>query len=136
MVKNLKDQSAEPLVGIFWFYDGQVLFSHAVPVAEGLSYGDAVTGIKDHADYWEELSQEELSQIPAHLRGEYFSIPRGRVVYHKDTGMFCVLHGNNLTKRALQEVRKFFHLPKDRTIFEKDLHYCDYSQDEWDGMIR
>lgn len=131
--ENLK--YAGPFVGIFWFYKDLVMFPHAVPLAEGLIYGDAITGVKDHADYWEELAMGQLSFLPEYLRKEYFSIPRGRVVYHKDTDQFHILHGNNLIKRDLIQVRKLFCLPKEKTVFEIDTHYCDYTQEEWRSFI-
>lgn len=124
-----------PLVGIFWFYNGNLFLYHAVPVSQGLHYGEAVTGIKDHADYWEELSKDTLSFLPEALREEYFSIPRGRVVYHTDTDKFCVLYGNNLKKKDLQQVIKTFNLPKEKTVFEQDTHYCEYITDEWDSLM-
>ncbi|MCR4715107.1 MAG: hypothetical protein K5751_12120, partial [Treponemataceae bacterium] len=98
-------------------------------------YGNAITGTKDHADYWEELRKEALSILPAHLRTEYFSIPRGRVVYHSDSDQFFVYHGNNLKKKDLQQVAKLFHLPKEKTTFEQDLHYCDYSDEDWSTIF-
>lgn len=127
--ENLK--LTEPFVGIFWFYNGLVMFSHAVPLTEGLIYGDAITGVKDHADYWEELSKGQLSFLPESLRQEYFSIPRGRVVYHKDTDKFHILHGSNIKKNDLQQVRKLFCIPKEKSVFEIDTHYCEYTSEEW-----
>ena len=131
--KKLK--TSTPFAGIFWFYNGHVMFPHAVPLSEGLHYGGAVTGIKDHADYWEELAKGKLFYLPENLRQEYFSIPRGRVVYRKDTDKFYVYHGNNLNKTNLNQIRKLFCLPKDKTIFEHDLHYCNYNSDEWDTLF-
>ena len=97
--------------------------------------GEAITGTKDHADYWEELrSVGELSVLPHHLQDEYFSIPRGRVVYHTDTKKFYVYHGNNVTKSDLQKVTKLFCLPKESTSFEQDLHYCDFSDEQWEAL--
>lgn len=125
-----------PSVGIFWFYGGSTVFVHAVLVKEGLRYDRAITGTKDHADYWEELkSKGQLGILPENLREEYFSIPRGRVVYHEDSGFFTVYHGNNLTKRDLHKVAAVFCLPKERTRFEKDIHYCDLQDDEWKQMF-
>ncbi|WP_296328194.1 hypothetical protein [uncultured Treponema sp.] len=96
-------------LGIFWIYRHEVIFSHSVPLADGLPYGEAITGTKDYADYWEELrSVGELSVLPHHLQDEYFSIPRGRVVYHTYTQKFYVYHGNNVTKSDLQKVAKLF----------------------------
>ena len=122
-------------VGIFWIYRHEIIFSHSVNLSDGERYGEAVTGTKDHADYWEELRQNGLlSTLPVPLREEYFSIPRGRVVYHTDSEKFFVYHGNNVTKSDLQKVAQLFSLPKVKTVFEKDLHYCDFSADEWERM--
>lgn len=73
--------------------------------------------------------------MPENLREEYFSIPRGRVVYHEDRDFFTLYHGNNLTKRDLQKVAAAFCLPKEKTRFEKDIHYCDLQDDEWEQMF-
>jgi hypothetical protein len=56
----------------------------------------------------------ELEKIPPHIRAEYFYIPRGRIVFHKDTGRYTILHGG-LKKRELNKIRKFFCLPKELT---------------------
>ena len=86
-----------PKVGIFWFYKGKVIFSHAVSVDDGFLYGDAITGTRDHAEYWEELRKAgKLNVLDESLREEYFSIARGRVVFHTDTGKFSLYHGNNM----------------------------------------
>lgn len=122
-------------LGIFWIYRHEVIFSHSVPLADGLPYDEAITGTKDHPDYWEELrSVGELSVLPHHLQDEYFSIPRGRVVYHTDTQKSYVYHGNNVTKSDLQKVAKLFCLPKESTSFEQDLHYCDFSDEQWEAL--
>ena len=121
-----------PKVGIFWFYEGKIIFFHAVPLDVGERYGDAITGVKDHADYWEELRCEgKLNVLDESLRDEYFSIPRGRGVYHSDTDSFFVYHGNNVKKKDLRKIASFFNLPKEKTIFEQDLHYCDFDDSEW-----
>ena len=125
-----------PRVGIFWLYKHEVAFLHAVPLAEGLAYGDAVGGTKDLADYWEELrSSGGLEKLHESLRDEYFCIPRGRVVFHRDNGRFYVYHGNNVTRADLEKVRKSFGLDKAATSFEKDLHYCDLDAEEWGNIM-
>ena len=121
-----------PQDGIFWLYRHEIIFAHKVPLSCGLKYGDAITGTKDHADYWEELREiGKLTQLPTELQDEYFSIPRGRVVYHSDTDRFFIYHGNNVTKNDLAKICRDFNLPKAKTICEKDLHYCDLNNDEW-----
>lgn len=121
-----------PQVGIFWLYRHKIIFTHKVSLADGVRYGDAITGIKDHADYWEELwAKRELAQLPTELQDEYFSILRGRVVYHSDTDGFFIYHGNNATKHDLAKIHRAYNLPKAKTVGEKDLHYCDLNDDEW-----
>ena len=132
---NTKLRTSVPFVGIFWFYQGITLFPHAVPLEKGLPYGNAITGTKDHADYWDSLSSGQLSFLPDSFREEYFSIPRGRVVYHSDTDKFFVYHGNNLKKKDLRLVAEAFCLPKEKTVFEKDLHYCDYDEKSWETLM-
>lgn len=124
-----------PLVGIWWFYKNKPIFAHSVPVPQGEHYGTAITGIKDHTDYWEELRESgKLSALPSEFREEYFSIPRGRVVYHEDTGLFTVYHGNNISKKDLQKVLSLFKLPKENTRFEQDIHYCDLTESRWNAL--
>lgn len=113
----------KPSVGIWWFYYDDILFSDPVEVEKGQPYGDCITGLSDHADFWDKLEAKgELSKIPPHLRSEYFYIPRGRTVFHKDTGRFTILHGG-LKKNELNKIRKFFCLPKELTDFDTDFHY-------------
>ena len=125
-----------PEVGIFWIYHGKIIFKDAISVENGFAYGDSITGFKSHAEYWEELdSKGKLSCIPPSLRTEYFNIPRGMVVYHRDTGRFCILHGNNISPWTLYSVASAFDLPKEKTFYEEDIHYCDLSDKEWKTLI-
>ena len=129
-------QKSSPRVGIFWLYKHEIAFMHAVPLEDGLAYGDAVGGTKDHADYWEELrSSGELEKLPVVMRDEYFRIPRGRVVFHRDNGRFYVYHGNNVTRADLEKIRKAFGLNKADTSFDQDLHYCDLDAAEWENIM-
>ena len=112
-----------PSVGIWWFYYDHVLFADPVEVEKGIPYGDCITGLSDHAAYWDKLEKtEELGKIPPHLREEYFYIPRGRVVFHKDTGRYTILHGG-LKKRELNKIQKYFCIPKELTDYDTDFHY-------------
>lgn len=113
----------KPSVGIWWFYYEDVLFADPIEVEKGLPYGDCITGLSDHADFWDKLEDNrDLEKIPSFLRSEYFYIPRGRVVFHKDTGRFTILHGG-LKKSELNKIRNFFCLPKELTDFDMDFHY-------------
>ena len=110
-------------VGIWWFYYDDVLFADPVEVEKGQSYGECITGLSDHAAFWDKIEVSgELSKIPPALRSEYYYIPRGRVVFHKDTGRFTILHGG-LKKSELNKIRRFFCIPKELTDFDTDFHY-------------
>lgn len=113
----------KPSVGIWWFYYDDILFAAPVEVEKGQPYGDCITGLSDHADFWDKLdASDELKKLSQALRSEYFYIPRGRVVFHKDTGRFTVLHGG-LKKSELNKICKFFCLPKELMDFDTDFHY-------------
>lgn len=119
----MEKKCEKPSVGIWWFYFEEVIFSDAVKVEGGTHYGDCITGISDHAVFWEKLEAAgELKKLPPLLRLEYFYIPRGRVVFHNDTGRFTILHGG-LNKSELKKIRQFFCLPKELTDYDTDLHY-------------
>ena len=112
-----------PSVGIWWFYYDDILFADPIEIEKGQPYGDCIIGLSDHADFWDKLETNgELNKIPAQLRSEYFYIPRGRVVFHKDTGRFTILHGG-LKKSQLNKIRNFFALLKELTDFDTDYHY-------------
>ena len=82
---NNIEKCTKPSVGIWWFYYDDVLFADPVEVEKGLPYGECITGLSDHADFWDKLEAAgELKKIPNFLRSEYFHIPRGRVVFHKE----------------------------------------------------
>lgn len=116
-------KSASPQVGIFWIYKSRIFHAETVAVEDGTRYGDAIGGNADHADTWEKLRTcGKLSKLPENLSDEYFSIPRGRVVFHTDTGRYTILHGS-LTARQIETVRKYFCLPEDLCDAETDLHY-------------
>ena len=113
----------KPSVGIWWFYYEDVIFADPIEVEKGLPYGDCITGLSDHADFWDKLEDNrDLEKIPSFLRSEYFYIPRGRVVFHKDAERFTILHGG-LKKSELNKIRNFFCLPKELTDFDTDFHY-------------
>ncbi len=112
-----------PSVGIWWFYNNNIIFADPIEVEKGLPYGDCITGISDHSDFWDKLEAHgELEKLPLGLQSEYFYISRGRVVFHKNTGRFTVLHGG-LKKSELNKICKFFCIPKEFTDFDTDFHY-------------
>lgn len=62
-----------PQVGIFWLYCHKIIFTHKVSLADGVRYGNAITGIKAHADYWKELrAKRELAQVQPNYKMNIF----------------------------------------------------------------
>ena len=134
MAKKKSSGAREPQVGIFWFWQNKVIFSHKVPLSEGEEFGCIIRGPKDHEEYWEELrSSGTLNILSEDLREEYFSIPRGRVSYNTSPGFeeFIICHGNNITKAGLSKVCAAFDLPNRKRYFKEDFHYYDISEEEW-----
>lgn len=112
-----------PSVGIWWFYKNSIILADAIETDKAQTYGACITSYTAHADFWD-LAQKQgvLDSLPYAAFVEYHSIPRGRVVYHKDTGRYTILHGG-LTKRQLNKIRKFFCIPKDFTDYDIEFHY-------------
>ena len=95
-----------PFLGIWWFYKNSLFYAEKTPLEEGEHYGDCIIGKADHAEIWDNLAQTgKLLELPIELRDEYFSIPRGRVVFHADTGRFSLLHGGFL-KSSYRTLRR------------------------------
>jgi hypothetical protein len=118
-MKPRNPASREPLVGIFWC-EGSTAHLHAVPLSEGVPYGDCVNGPLDHVEFWPELERQH-----PHLRGrEYFELPRGRVVFRRTQNRFAVLMDARLHTKAIKtKLVKLFRLPAGRYRFERDAHY-------------
>ena len=109
----------KPRVGIFWIFKGKLLKSETA-LDGGAEYGDVVHSQHDHIDYWPVLRGQnpELKQL------EYEDVPRGRVMYFKQTKKFRVLMDKVLhTPQNKQLLLKAFNLPKARTTFGTDPHY-------------
>lgn len=112
-----------PSVGIWWFYNNDILLADAVETEKGQTYGDCITSFTAHTDFWDTaLKNGKLEHLPSAAFTEYFAIPRGRVVFHKETGRYTVLHGG-LKQRQLNKIRDFFCLPEELTDFDTDFHY-------------
>jgi len=115
----MANYKAAPKVGIFWVYRGRLLTA-AVPVADGLSYGDAIHSQVDHVKFWPELQRRIMA-----LRDlEYEQVPRGRVVFQGLEKRFCVymdrkLHRQHIKRLLVNE----FSLPRGKTDFLTDPHY-------------
>lgn len=123
-VYNLKKEAANPQIGIFWLYKGQIL-----QFAESVNNVPPVGGFKDsgytHDSYW-----KQVQQMHPELAGkEYFDVPRGRVLFVIN-GTYKIILPSAQSKdmMLIKRIISNFSLPAAKTIVETDLHY-DAPQD-------
>lgn len=66
------------------------------------------------------------------VQGEYFSIPRGRVLYRFRDSRFIVLCGREVARNphAIRTIASEFCLAENAFLVEQDLHYCLLSDEE------
>jgi hypothetical protein len=118
-IQNPKSEIQNPEVGIFWWYDGQLLAS-SWAIAEGEAAGDWVNGREDHITFWPVLQR----QLPKIRSIEYEDVPRGRVIYCRSTRVFQVYMDARLFTRPVKRaIRVRFGLAAAKVRFGKDPHY-------------
>lgn len=125
---NIVVESRTPRVGIFWVNGPElVVFSDEVRKVR------EVAGFKDsdhnHYEAWPKLG----------LKGDYTSIPRGRVLYSVRDDKFLVYVPASLVKdkAILVKIFREFSLPTSKIKVSTDEHYDDdadpFADDEyWD----
>jgi len=110
-------------IGIFWIYK-ESLLGHASPVSEGeKSCLGLVDSSANHTNVWDE-DGTLLADCPE-LRGqEYFSIPRGRVLWNEAEQYAIVYMDATLFDRMCKElILDFFNLGGCEVKWKKDAHY-------------
>ncbi len=118
-----------PKIGIFWFYKEKVI-GHASPVSAGEeSYPGLIDSPKNHTDVWDE-ERTLLADFPE-LRGqEYYSIPRGRVLWNKNDQHAIVYMDSTLFSTENKErIIAFFELDGCEVKWKTDSHYTTRSED-------
>jgi hypothetical protein len=107
-------------VGIFWLHGGKLIV-----FGEEASTVKPVGGVRDgrfgHDDEWPNVQE----MYPALVDREYFEIPRGRVLFREDPGVYEVflpakLHAH---KRLVEAVAKAFSLQPEGIRLKQDEHY-------------
>lgn len=106
----------EAHVGIWWHNGTRIV-----------GFAQAVTSIQEprqicdsnlaHADTWD-IARKYLSCSD---EAEYFSVPRGRILWHKVNAHGIVYHGNATQTPVLQQVARLFGLSKWEARL--DVHY-------------
>ena len=116
-------------IGIFWLYKEKVI-GHASPVSAGEEYCPGLLDSpKNHTDIWDE-DRTLLSGFPE-LRGqEYYSIPRGRVIWNKNDQHAIVYMDSILFSTENKErITAFFDLNGCEVKWKTDSHYMTKSED-------
>lgn len=106
----------KPQIGIWWD-DGKKIV--AFPQEPGRA--SQITGLCDSDDSHNELWPEVAMRYNADEDDEYFSIPRGRVLWNPVKLQSIIYHGNATNAERLQEIAKVFNLT-DWTA-RADIHY-------------
>ncbi len=131
-MKNQEHESADshlaakvPEVGIFWLYQ-QKLLKSAVPLADGMEYGEFINGPTGHYEYWGKAS----NRIPEVRDREYDQVPRGRVVYSmKEKTFYVYASKKTIGSSALKDrIASAFRLADETIAFRSDEHYEDVTE--------
>lgn len=116
---STKDVPEEGKVGIFWWHRSRLL-AVAVPLADADETKWIIDSPVNHVHYWPWL--QRLHPGLRHL--EYEEVPRGRVVFSKETKMFCVYMDAKLHRARIKTaLRRTFGLTGRRVRFATDPHY-------------
>ena len=129
--KSAEDRKAGiPMIGLFWFDDGKILF----PIGEHIKDIPSIGGSKDidqtHYRVWNQLH----NHVPKYKSLEYEDVPRGRIVYKETDRLFIVYSSRKLKSSPAfrRAVINEFNLPASNTKFFSDLHYEDPKDIDWD----
>lgn len=114
---------AEPHVGIFWLFRGEVLFD-TTPLSEAETFGDFRIHSGNHISVCERFRLARM--VPPEI--EYEEYPRGRVVFDSKSKLFNLLADRCILRRKdiLAKIKKQMHLPK-TTVEGTDSHYRCFS---------
>lgn len=121
---------SEPEVGIFWVYGGKLFHVESTPISRAVQTQVSIDYANGHYAAWFVMEKQGiLKQLPPHMRDEYDSIPRGRVVYLNEKESFVIYHGDDFNQEIHRELMEHLHLPLDGTIDEIDEHYNPLPED-------
>ncbi len=119
-----KSELNEPHVGIFWSYENRIFHIESSPLSKGIRTLVSIDYAVGHYAAWFLMAKRGiLNRLPAFLRDEYDSIPRGRVVYLFENRSFVIYHGDEFSDVQYRSLIDSMNLPQDRTIDVIDEHY-------------
>ena len=107
----------QPNIGIWWD-DG----TRIVSFKQSPRKPDKYTGLCDSDDNHNDLWPEVAMQLGVGPDDEYFSIPRGRVLWDPKKKISLIYHGNATSSDRLRKIAEEFGLTK--WISRRDIHYA------------
>ena len=118
--------SAEaPQVGIFWVFNGRLLKASS-SLERGIASPEFVDSRYEHVNFWPVLQ----IRVPELRALQYEEVPRGRVLFKKSSGRFCVYMDKSLhTAKVKSMIQEVFVLPISQTSFLTDPHYTTDHKD-------
>lgn len=116
-------------IGVFWVYRG-VVFGSARPISDGQ---EGVKGLvdspDDHVTVWEGADGYR-GTFPDLLEREYQHVPRGRVLYRRETGRPLVYLDKTLNRPATRQlIACYFEFDAAKALWRTDLHYTTCHED-------
>ena len=121
---------SEPEVGIFWIYGGKLFHVESTPASKAVQTQVSIDYANGHYAAWFIMGKRGiLNQLPPHMRDEYDSISRGRVVYLNEKKSYVIYHGDEYNDAIHRELIEHLKLPEDAIIDEIDEHYNPLPED-------
>ncbi len=120
----------EPRVGIFWIHEGKLFHAESSPRSKAAHTRISIDYATGHYAAWFIMGKRGiLEELPPHMRDEYDSISRGRVVYLLEKESYVIYHGDDYNESIHREIMEIFNLPEDATIDGIDEHYNPLPED-------
>ena len=120
----------EPEVGIFWIHEGKLFHVESTPLSKAIHTQVSIDYANGHYAAWFIMDKRGiLDQLPLHMRDEYDSISRGRVVFLNEKKSYVIYHGDDFNDSIHRELMDLLNLPEDATIDEIDEHYNPLPED-------
>ena len=132
IMRQYKDAEDKPQIGIFWYSpNNDELMDVYLQDFDSvdLHHNGKRISTKIHQKVWEKnYSRARVKNDKeklAYYEQDYVSIPRGRVNFNENTGMFEVMTGDWLDNypSLKNDIIIEFQLPEDRTLFLKGEHW-------------
>lgn len=114
----------DKFIGVFWIYRDSIFGCSTVKQNGVMRVSKIIDSNFEHATEWQKVLTQQKN-LPSELKAqEYFSIPRGRVLYNDKNHCHIVYLDRKLNNLGCRElISRFFQFEISRTIWRNDLHY-------------